>query len=92
MSAGVSVDYASVLAAAERMAVLADRLVAAPGADALRRLATELPGGALADAAQDEAAQWRRETTEITVALERYAGALQAAVDSYRTLDEGLAR
>ena len=92
MSRDLSVDYATVLAAAESLAVVATRLTSAPAEDGLRRIDTAIPSSTLGAAARTKAAEWQREMAQVTAAVEAFTDSLRNAVDTYRTTDERLVR
>lgn len=83
----LTVDAASVLATAGSVRSLGAGLDAAPGGAALRQVAAAVPGGELAWAASDEAAEWAGEMAEVGAAFDRYTALLEAAVAGLRQMD-----
>lgn len=81
------VDSGSVAAAAEAVRSVGAALDDAPGGAALRLVAASLPGSAAGRAAAGEAFEWGIEMAELARTFERYAAALEAALQDYRRHD-----
>ncbi len=83
----LTVDYRSVEAAARAVSAIGTALDGAPGGAALRRVAVSLPDSELATAAEYEASQWAGEMADAATTFERYAAALEAAMEEYHRRD-----
>ena len=83
----LTVDYRSVEGAAQAVSTIGAALDGAPGGAALRIVAVSLPGSELAAAAAGEAFEWAGEMAEVATTFERYAAALEAAMEDYRRCD-----
>lgn len=81
------VDSGSVAAAAEAVRSVGAALDDAPGSAALCLVAASLPGSATAGVATGEAFEWGVEMAELARTFERYAAALEAALQDYRRHD-----
>lgn len=87
MSFRIEVDAASVLGAAVAARRLGSRLEAAPGGAALRRVASAVPGGELARATSQEAAEWESEMRSLATLLDRCSALLEDSAGGYRRVD-----
>jgi uncharacterized protein YukE len=87
----IEVDAASVLGAAAAVRRLGSAPEAAPGGAALRRVAAAAPGGELARAASEEAAEWESEMRSLVALLDRCSALLEEAAAGYRRVDAAVA-
>lgn len=88
--ADLQVDVTAVAAATAQLRAVADRVSDLTPDRSLRAVADAVPGGALADAALDQAGQWAAEVQELARRVIEHAALARAACEALVQVDREL--